>query len=245
MSLKLDNHYHVEFIGLPGAGKSALAFEVINYLKNAGYICYDYDQVFKKSGMRNKWLTSFFYYIKNLKFFFFLLIYTVLSSPARLTVIRYNLGRFTELLKLIVIFNAFRKKSPESALFIFDQGVVQCLWSITSMGGKVRKGLLCKCLALNKSVLPWHILYVKIEPDIAVSRVINRDSKCVFDHLSPSACHELFNKQESNYLAIFEVIKNFGTLNILTLDGSAAISDNVPLVWNSIIKKIKVEYKQR
>ncbi|MGM0597871.1 MAG: hypothetical protein ACQES9_12625, partial [Myxococcota bacterium] len=79
-------------------------------------------------------------------FFFLLLRYTLRSSPAKVNILRYNFGRLTELLKQIVVLEAYKKRLESPVLFIFDQGIIQCLWSITSMGGTVNQGLLKRAL---------------------------------------------------------------------------------------------------
>ena len=238
MSLKLDQHYRVEFTGLPGAGKSTLADAIIEHINASGIACYNYDQVFRRSGIANKWLISVFYYLKNFKLFFFLLLYTLRSSPARANILRYNLIRFIELLKLIVVLETYQKRLESPALFIFDQGIIQCLWSITSMGGAVNQGLLKRALAAKKKILPDLVFHVDIDPLLASRRIGDRNSKCIFDHLDPADCSELFNKQKDNYRALLNTAKNINNLEVFNLNGNEEIKNNGQNCFEYLNKKI-------
>lgn len=238
MSLKLDQHYQVEFIGLPGAGKSSLANDTIKHITARGIDCYDYNSVFKKSGIANKWLIAFFYYIKNFNFFFLLLRYTLRSSPAKVNILRYNFGRLTELLKHIVVLEAYKKRLESPVLFIFDQGIIQCLWSITSMGGTVNQGLLKRALTAKKNILPDLIFYVDIDPLIASNRISGRDSKCIFDYLDPTESRELFSKQKDNYQLILNVINHVKNIVVITIYGDAEIDNNLQTCSEYLYKKI-------
>ena len=238
MSLKLDQHYQVEFTGLPGAGKSTLANDTIEHFNARGIACYDYDQVFRKSGIANKWLISVFYYLKNFNLFFFLLLYTLRSSPARASILRYNLIRFIELLKLIVVLETYQKRLESPALFIFDQGIIQCLWSVISMGGSVNHGLLKRALAAKKNILPELVIHVDVDPLLAIKRIGNRNSKCIFDHLDPAECSELFNKQKDNYRVLLKAVKNINNSEVFNVNGNEEIENNGQNCFKYLYKKI-------
>ena len=240
MAADLNKHYVVELIGLPGAGKSILGFETIQLLKNDQYSCYNYDQIFKNSVIvTNKWLKSLLYYLKNFNLFFYLILYTLSSSPPDLAIKRYNLGRFIELLKLIVILDLSRKKIEQPSLMIFDQGIVQCLWSITSMGGQIKKDILKKSISTKKHVFPDIIIFVDIEPSTAVQRIAKRNSKCVFDHLEPAQTWNLFVLQRNNYKAILEGVTDVINIPVLTVNGNDSIKDNTHVITHYLKKIIK------
>ena len=226
MTLKLDQHYQVEFIGLPGAGKSTLADATVKQLSSKGIYCYDYNSVFKKSGITNKWPIAFFYFIKNFKLFFFLLLYSLRASPVRAENLRYNVGRLLELLKLIFVLETYQKKLDDPALFIFDQGIIQCLWSITSMGGAVNQGLLKRVIVAGNKIFPDLIFYVDMDPLAASERIKGRGSKCIFDHLDTAECSELFSKQKDNYRALLNVIKDVKNPVVISVDGNLEINNN-------------------
>ena len=242
MFAKLEKHYHLEFLGLPGSGKASLATEVINILTNNGYTCHDFDDIFRRSKVPNKFSAALIYYFKNIKFLFYLLQYTLFSSSKKLASMKYNMGRLFELLKLIVVLE-IRKRSIEApSLILLDQGVMQCIWSVTSKGGKVSKDTLRKCMAIKEDIFPDVIFYIGIEPNIAVQRISSRNSKCIFDHQTPSHNLELFSRQELNYSDIMEVLQEVKDIDIIALDGCNAVNDNTNCISEFINKKISKEW---
>jgi len=136
-----------------------------------------------------------------------------------------------------------RKRSIEApSLILLDQGVMQCIWSITSKGGTVRKDILKKCLAIKEYIIPDVIVYIDIEPGTAVQRISSRNSKCIFDHQAPSQNLELFSRQQFNYSAILEVIKEIREPQIITLDGSNTVNDNTSNIAEFINKELLKEW---
>ena len=178
----------VEFLGLPGAGKSTLAREVIELLAGKQYETYNYEQIFKNRNITRKWSSAFIYYSKNFGLVFYLLLYTLFSSPINPAILKYNIGRFFKLLELIVMLELSRRKINLSSLMIFDQGITQCTWSITSKGGRVNKKLLKKALSKKKQIIPDIIIYVETQAGTAAARIKERDSKTDLPARVPAGC---------------------------------------------------------
>jgi len=227
----------VEFLGLPGAGKSTLAREVIELLAGNQYETYNYEQIFKNRNITRKWSSAFIYYCKNFGLVFYLLLYTLFSSPINPVILKYNIGRFLKLLELIVMLELSRRKINLSSLMIFDQGIIQCTWSITSKGGGVNKKLLKKALSKKKQIIPDIIVYVDIQARVAAARIKERDSKTDFDHLTFEKTKALFRVQACYYRAILETIKEVKDVTVLVVDGNAGVRDNIDYI-TAFIKDI-------
>lgn len=209
----------IEFIGLPGAGKSSLASEVIRELKESGYQCYNHEQVFKNSSISNKWLHALCYYLKNIQLATLLFLYTLRSSPFNWRNLKYNCSRLQHLLKMIVMLEKTLQKTKNSSVMVFDQGIVQCVWSITSLSGTANEKILKKCAALKKHIFPGIIVYVQIDPDTAAQRITARQSSCLFDHLGLAQAKETFSRQKGNYPIIISTLKKVICPAVLVFNG--------------------------
>ncbi len=236
----------IEFTGLPGAGKSTLVSEIIKELEKTGYHCYNHEQVFKNLSISNKWLNAIWYYLKNIKFTCLLFLYTFLSSPLAWRDLKYNFGRLQQLMKMIVMFEKGLGKARSSSVMVFDQGIVQCIWSITSLSGIANKSLLRRSVALKKHIFPGIIVYVQIDPGTAASRIAERASKCIFDSLSSAQTKELFSEQKCNFPIIISILGEVYEPAILTINGNGLSRDNVKTLSGQLKKILEDDsYRSR
>jgi len=217
----------IEFIGLPGAGKTTLASEVIAELTKTGYYCHNHEQVFKNPAISNKWLNAMWFYLKNIKFTALLFLYTLLSSPLNRGHLQYNFGRLQQLMKMIVMFEKSLEKAGTAPVMIFDQGLVQCIWSITSLSGSVHKKFLKRCVALKKQIFPAIIVYVHTDPDTAARRIAERQSSCIFDHLSTADTKQLFCEQKGIFPGIISTLQEIYNPVVFNIEGNGFFKDNV------------------
>ncbi len=237
-----DKNYMFEFFGLPGAGKSALLQNAVDKLEDQGYSCCGKGNIFIKTKKAAIWLQALLFYCKNIKVAGYYLLYTLTSSPGKPTMLFYTLSRYFELLKIIYILEIRRSEIKNTSIVLLDQGILQCIWSITSRGGNVNKDFLKKCLAISNDIYPEGVVFVKVAPELAAGRITNRNSKCVFDHLPLAECCKLFTIQESNLSKIVEAVEETLVSHILTVDGSKAFHDNVGMICNFFSETVKDDH---
>ncbi|GEM_PF-4993602 len=232
--MESENQWMIEFLGLPGAGKTTLAINTIKYLANNGYVCYDHDSVFKNQHIKNKWGLAFLYVLRNIKLAFHLFFYTLLSSPSNFREKYYSFYRLMMTLKLLVMLESGRKRLNQASIMIFDQGIIQCIWSITSMKGSVKKEVLKKGLAKNCNIIPDIIIYVNIDWSTAAKRINQRGGKCIFDSLSVERTEAFFKSQHNNYTKLLEVLREVKNIKVIVIDGSNDINENIGLLASHI-----------
>lgn len=155
----------IEFYGLPGSGKTHLAWETVEFLRDKGLKVCDVDQVNKYKNSKNllNLYRQFIFILKNLKLFFIVL---NLSKKSKLNF------KF-RLLRTIIFFKSFyaSQKSKKYDYFVFDEGIIQNIWSIIFWSESLLlDGLenVYKFIKLSDDVLP---IFLQTDIDQIIKRL--------------------------------------------------------------------------
>ena len=220
-----DTHV-IEFIGLPGSGKTTIANSVIKLLEKEGYNCQSYKQIFDINSLDNKGKVLISFLVKNLGFIFYMFLYTILSTSISPAKKKYGLIRLTHLFKLIILFEQNTQMMHNNDLVVLDQGITQCIWSITSMeaNANIRVGVLKKSMSFKKNIFPDVLVYVDVDQVTVLDRLRNRKSKCVFDHLPFDVTCAIFRNQSISYTNILNALKQVKNTHVLTIQSDADIN---------------------
>lgn len=226
----------IEFIGLPGAGKTTIAQNAIESLTTVGYHCFGLSTLDKPEGSE-KAKGGLFSKLRSLKQFaiaclmyrriaFYAFVYTLQVKPFSLI----NLRRFFVLMARLRFMMTLMKDDYD--FIILDQGLIQYIWSIAVTGERPKND---KYLArLLKSILDkisLFVIMVDIETELAVERIFNRPTmRSRFDHMSPSKAQVLLSKHQEIFTQIVDSTGKFHDTGYLNVNGSQPIKQNVGLI---------------
>ena len=213
---------HVEFLGLPGAGKSTLAAPLAEGLQAAGYRLVDrmalarsYDALssFAKAPFYLPWHRGRWPRVAAT------LGYALATRPVTLE----RLRRSAKLLRL----RAQLERVPGAPcdLIVLDQGLSQALASLVMAGTAPEARLDALLTALYRGLAP-HVLYLQLEPRTALARLRGRrDGKSRFDALPDARAARLLGDQANYQRALVVHLRALG-IPLLTIDATRDREEN-------------------
>jgi len=168
----------IEFVGIPGVGKTELSKEISKELNRRGYIVTEVNKLVTK-------LPQFQRYIKKSKFVLFeTVLHPWASIQMLIIIIKFNLSNAKRILKSAYnwyyISFIIRKitRTRSNCFCVLDQGIFQAIWSIifssktTSINEKLYHTLLRYYLQLFES--PIHLIFVNASDNIINERLKSR-----------------------------------------------------------------------
>lgn len=226
----------IEFIGLPGAGKTTIAQSAIEELTGVGYRCFslstlkDPESPAKKSG-------GFFSKLKTLhNFAFACVVYRQLAMNALLYTLHMkpfspgNLRRFLILLVRLRFMRSLMKEGYD--LIILDQGLIQYIWSIAVTNQQPnRDKYLARVLKSILDEISLFVIMVDVETELAIERITRRPTmRSRFDWMSPSQAETMLSRHKDMFAEIVDAADNFRKTGYLNVNGSRPIKINVELI---------------
>jgi thymidylate kinase len=207
----------LEFVGLPGSGKTAVARKVFEDLTNGGYRCGRRASLFSEQKSRR--LDRYIYAL-----------YFVFRHPLKTTKLFYFCIKLRKREKFLCLLKAFisqrRAISKKDDIVIYDQGVINAFLCIYQ---KNNNNFTCfkKLYSSFMGAMPAGLISIEVNFEEAISRVRNREKK---DHFTEKLKNkeiekifQVYNRNLNKFLSCASDEKSFFTINI---DGREGIPEN-------------------
>lgn len=230
----------VEFVGLPGAGKTTIAHQVIEELTTRGTRCFAYSTAGSPEG-REKRSGGLLSKLRTLgRLVSSCLTYPRLALHALIYTVRVNpfgLLSFRRLLTFLIRFRYVKEvMAGDYDVLVLDQGPIQNLWSIATTGrrrghvedlGRVVGDVLDEARPL--------VVLVAVEPDLAFERVAGRSTmRSRFDRMPPSEAKALLTRHAALFGQLVELADGFASTGFVRVDGRDPVQTNVSQIVSFI-----------
>lgn len=228
-----NNNLVIEFIGMPGSGKSTLCDYVYDELKNEYDIINFTSEITKKN--KNLRIIIKLYYLVT-----FFLIHPSLVIKLFLMIYRTGQKTFNDLVKvsfnLYFILGVLEKK--KNKIILLDQGLLQSFWSISFNSKRNENTEIVKLL---KDYFPNLVIKVSVKKEVLKNRLLTRNGN--------SRLESEKIKFDSNYLKSINFFKdicdyiNRYNLEYLNLDNNTKIdlNNNIESINEFVLNKIKIQ----
>lgn len=226
----------VEFVGLPGAGKTTIAHQVIDELTARGYRCFGHSTLSspegreKRSGGVSSKLSTLGRLVSSC------LAHRRIAADALDYTVRVNplgiLG-LQRLLKFLIRLDFVRElMEGDYDVLVLDQGPIQNLWSIATTGrAPASSDQLARVLRDVLDEVRPHVVLVDVEPDLAFERVAVRSTmRSRFDRMPPSEAEALLARHGALFGRLVELAEGFAATGFLRVDGRHAVEKSASLI---------------
>lgn len=222
----------IEFAGLPGAGKTTIARDVVSELTNMGYRCfcnrnlYDGDVVENPSPRRlfSK-LDSLLHLVRSC------IRHRRVAVDALACALRTkprNFAGFQRAAQLLIRLDYIKSTLEDSYdLVIFDQGLIQYMWSISATGELLPDKYLVRLLKSVLNEVSSVIIFVNIDVASAIARVSERSTMSSrFDTMPLDQAEQLLARQKVCFDKIIGWSYGIQENHYLTVDGRQPVKKN-------------------
>ncbi|HEY5903524.1 MAG TPA: hypothetical protein VIU39_13295 [Anaerolineales bacterium] len=239
----------IEFMGLPGAGKTTLAQFVLEELTAAGYRCFALNRLDepepiekRKGGLTSKLRTAGGVLVSTLR-------YRLIAGSAwayTRQIRPFNLNSFRRYFVLLTRLDLLRRlmRGPYDILLL-DQGLLQSIWSLSATGEPPRDDCQLETLlqAIHAELSPL-IVGVHVGADLAVERVTTRPTRrSRFDTIPASQASSLLRRQKDVISRILSLSAGLQEASCLDVNGSRPPDQNVRLIVPFIQKARPVVHR--
>lgn len=226
----------VEFIGLPGAGKTTIAQNAIENLTAAGYRCFGLSTLDRpessekaKGGLISK-LRMLKQFAIACLMYRHIAIYAFLYTMQVRPLSYINLRRFLVLLARLDFMTTLMDRDYD--FIILDQGLLQYIWSIAVTGeGPKNDKYLARVLKSILDEISLFVIMVDVETDLAIERIVSRPTmRSRFDHMPASKAQAILSRHKEIFSQIVDSANTFRDTGYLNVNGSQPIKQNVGLI---------------
>lgn len=236
----------MEFIGLPGSGKTSIAAEVVKKLKSGGCNILTLESMIDEyGGGANRPIIAAILLLKELRKRRNRLIltqglrYTLDLGSLDLRRLKYCL---TQARMAFMTYQAV--VSSNHHYLILDQGFLQTLWALILHGisgedqrlsvSLPHRDELLRVIRVWASGFDVRVVYVDIPPRVAIERITQRTHQGIpFPRLSAELRLEAFKRYSGFFKTILEVVEYLGIKSV-SVDGLDSLERNVDRVYDLI-----------
>lgn len=191
----------IELCGFPGSGKTynlrGLSSSDINIITTE-------EQYKLAAKIKNRNLKTIKYIFMNCILILELLIYTVFYCKNK------SISRYLKLIRYFVIYEEILDNKYLDDKIVLDQGIIQFIWSLSNKNTK--KGI-CESIILNKIIrkiekkYDLHLIYYKVDFDLAAKRASNRNGDCDIDKLGYNKIRQLYKVHQHDFEILLKYIE--------------------------------------
>jgi thymidylate kinase len=211
----------LEFVGLPGAGKTTVAARLVSCLRARGITCAD-----RRTGGNPRdafrRLRRAAFLVRNANLAFSSLRFAASVWPV-------SLARLTHAARLAGWARQLRVYAgSEVDVVVLDQGPVQDAWSMTVPGELWDDAALRVAVRrlVESTNIPRAYVYVSVDADTAVDRLRQRrGSSSRFDRLSDADARRWLVRYEDSLSSIFQYAVAVANAPFLRLDGTLPVEE--------------------
>lgn len=221
----------LEFVGLPGAGKTTVFHEVVALLREQGVTVAARDEILQQWQRQPLWQRLWKLIPQTQNQWRILLHSLILASQVKPS----NWSSFAKAIKIFA--NVKRidaiARHQDSQLILLDQGLLQETWSVGITGTLPSLNILKQELALLLHQRPIAIVYFQIDVETAIERVQNRPTaESRLDQMDAKAAHQLLSKYMDYLQDIINCVQTFN-IPILEIDSLLPIDQKAKniLFW--------------
>lgn len=181
-----------ELCGLPGSGKTFILEK--NFDKEDYVLEKEFFSNIKDISNVKKLKMIFNFFPKNAKIIYYIFLYSITLKKNK----RYALVRAMELIKFLVYTKEILEKIDfKEKIIILDQGIIQCLWSISSKNynqNAFNRKILCKIVKCIDEKFDFYSIKIVNDLEKIVEQVTKRNSNCIFDHMEKEKVRKYYEK---------------------------------------------------
>ena len=236
---KSQNPLVVEFVGLPGSGKTTISHLVASKLEAKGIKIVSREEILKQWHQKNALQKLLQLFSSNSNQ------WTILVNSLQFAAQVQPLNLFSFVQAIKIFFNVKRNdavvRGANCQLILLDQGLLQEAWSVVIAGSLPKLSSLKRemlSIFYNRSII---IVNLKIDLDTSVSRVQNRQKKktkdSYFELMDSAQAYSLVTK----YFPYLQEIINcarIAEIPILDIDSSLPVEENSEEIVNWIISQL-------
>lgn len=214
----------VEFVGLPGAGKTTVSERVGKRLRADGIQLVMRNEVLEKwhqASVYEKLFQLFPARPDHWRILLSSLIFALQVRPISWWSISKAIKTFSNIKR-----NDTVAETEDYQLILLDQGPMQEAWSVMMAGELSRSKYLKREITLLADKRPTVIVYFKLDIDTAISRIQERPTKqnCPFDLMSPIKAQSSLLNYFPYLQKIVDYARNSG-VPVLEIDASSSIDE--------------------
>lgn len=232
----------IEFIGLPGAGKTTTAQIAISTLCADGYRCFGLSTLDSPENLEKE-KGGFSSKLRMLNLFVSSCVsFTQIALNAFIFVINVrpisivNLRRFV--LFMVRINSIKTLMSDNYDFIILDQGLFQSIWSIMVTGDQPDEGkYLERVLNSILDEITLFIIMIDVETELALNRIISRPTmRSRFDRMSPPEAEAILSEYKELFSQLVDSAGTYRNTGYLNVNGSQPVKENVDLIVPIILQ---------
>ena len=226
----------IEFIGLPGVGKTTIANEVASLLRKRGADVAQYSDVMTID--RSLHFRKIRYGVRFVCFLIsniMLVVKLLLALRPLRGGFRIQLWRAQKLLKLLFFYEI--SPSAKTRVQLLDQGILQCIWTLGMSGADISERSIrhiMSCMRVRD--IPDAVIFLNSKAGVVRTRYLDRGYDVKFIRLLNRDLRQVYS-EGIDYLSVIRAACFNYHIPVFSLDTSKPIDHNSYLLVEEILGK--------